>query len=95
MESKVLNFLDAMHLGSILSPYVHLPEDKETTTNEFVGRIVNEMAPLEYLRCIQVLSTTKITGNEPGMELLKLLHDGFEKNKVLSLVEYYRGTGME
>lgn len=93
MESKQLNLLDALHLASVLNPYIDLFEDKKASTSDFVGKMVNTMSPMDYYECVKILSTKKITGNEGGDEFLHLLHGGLEKNKVISLVEYYRTSG--
>lgn len=95
MEARILNFPEALRLASILSPYIHLPEDAQTTNVKLVGRLIKEMSPMDYLNCIKSISTQPITGNETGESLLSLVYEGFEKNKILSLVSYYREIGIE
>lgn len=94
MKSKSLNLPEALQLANVLDTYVILPGDNESDTNKFVGRLVEQMSPMDYLLCVKLLSADEITGSESGIELLQLLHEGFEKNKVLSLVEYFRGIGI-
>ena len=94
MEAKILNYADALRLASILTEYV-IPEDWGTSNNEFVGKLIEMMSPMDFLNCLKLLSSDKITGEEGGENYIKLLHSGFEKNKVLTLIEHYRRIGIK
>lgn len=92
MEARVLNYLDALQLASILDPYI-ASDDWNTSNVEFVGKLIDKMNPTDFVRCLKILSQSPIKGDEGGEHFLTLLHVGFEKNKILSLIEHYRKIG--
>lgn len=94
MTAKVLDYSSALKLASILHEYV-IPEDWNTTNTEFVGKLIDTMSPMDFLNCVKLLSPTEITGEEGGEYFIKLIHSGFEKNKVLTLIEHYRRIGIK
>lgn len=92
MEARALNYPDALQMASILSPYI-VNEDWDTSNISFVGKLIDIMNPMDFFACLKLLSPTPIKGDEGGEYFLGLLHSGFEKNKILSLIEHYRKIG--
>lgn len=95
VESKLLNFPDAMRLASILSKYIDTVSfDPEQVALDFVGDLLDKIEPMDYMNCIRLLSEEpqKIS-HLSGDELLKLLFSGLEKNRILSLLDAHSKLG--
>lgn len=94
MESKILSFVDAMVLASILVNYIDL-ENIQTDPVDFIGSILDKISPMDYSTCI-VLLTGKVLDmkNIPsGEELIKVVYSGLQKNKIILLLQSYKAIG--
>ena len=98
MESRTLNFVDAMKLAQILSKYIDTESIKKTDTFlDLAESIMNKIEPSDYSKIIQILTNEPIEeiGKLSGNEILSLFISGLEINKVITLLESFKKIGDE
>ena len=94
MESKILNFVDAMKLAKILHPYIEsLPKE---FGGDWVDSLLETLPPEEFLKAVYLLM-----GKERRMEvklsgegILSLIVTGMVSNDITSLIETYERFGL-
>ena len=98
MESKILNFPNAMKLAQILGKYIDAQKvNAQGNVLDFIEEIIQKINPFDYSKSLIIL--TQATLDEisklAGDELLNLFFSGLEKNKILSLLATYKIIGFE
>jgi len=88
VESKVLNFPDAMKLAEILDKY--FPEDLQKADPE---ELVFSASPADFTKVTEFLSsdTKEEIVKYSGRRILKVVSNGLKINRVTEMVALYRG----
>ena len=96
MEARLLNLPDALNLASLLSKYVDTVSiTPELSALDFIGSIVDKIEPIDYLNILKLFTDEPLVKLEKsdGVNLLKLLFSGLEKNRILSLLDAHKNLG--
>ena len=86
MESKILNFPEAMKLASILSKYIDVDGLIGKTVFEVNEMLLSKILPLDYLLIIQILTREKVKVEIDGNTLLNIVSSGLVKNRIQDLL---------
>ena len=89
MESKVLNFPDAMKAAEILSPYV-TPDMGHMQIGEFIEKLLETMSPLDYFNLMKIVLGKSPQG-ESGEHLLAELSKWLTEVPLDKLLEIHSG----
>lgn len=92
MESKILNFPDAMKLASIISKYLDTESIKEMTGEEFAYGLFDKLDEIEMIEVEKLLLGEDILKLQPK-EILKLCLESMIKNNLLDLLQSYKQLG--
>jgi hypothetical protein len=96
VESKILNFPDAMRLAQIVSKYIDTVSiNAETNILEFLDGMLDKISPTDYVDILQLLFSTEITklSTEDKNSLIKDLIEGLNKNRIPSLLVAHSKIG--
>lgn len=92
MESKILNFPEAMELAKILDKSVPVEIPDSVNAIDFISSILSIISPLEFQLAMNLLTglsniqLAEIDGNS-GMNIFI---DGLDKNRILPLMKFFR-----
>jgi hypothetical protein len=91
METKILNFPDAMKLASILSKYVD-SVSKDMIARDFIYNLFDKLN-VDEISEISILLIGENYKVLLGHELILGIFDGLMKNKFFDLLTTYKGLG--
>ncbi len=91
MESKVLNFPDAMKAAEILSPYIGDSISPNTNVGEFTEELLGKLSPMDFLKLAEIITGKNIKEIEEirGEEFLEIWIDWITHNPIPSLMNMY------
>ena len=92
VESKVLNFPDAMRLSQIISKYLDTVSIKEMTGEEFAYDIFSQMEVEEIMEVSKLFRIENIEELDPPQVIFVCI-EGMVKNNLLTLIETYKKIG--
>lgn len=83
-----------MKLAQILTKYKDVMDDSVSPL-EFIKKVLGVIEPRDYLEIIRLfcMQTLEEISKKSGDDLLNLFFSGLEKNKILSLMQYYKESG--
>lgn len=93
MQTKILNFQDALSLSIILGKYITKLPDKDSNVIDFYDSIFQKITPVDFKQSIEILTGEKLTKEFSGDTLLKVFDEGLSKNKFLTLMHSIREIG--
>ena len=91
MESKVLNFPNAMKVAEILSPYIGDSISPDTNVGQFTEELLGKLSPMDFLKLAEIITGKHIKEIEEisGKEFLKIWIDWIAHNPIPSLINMY------
>jgi hypothetical protein len=92
VESKILNFPDAMRLAQIVSKYLDIDSIKKMTGEEFAYNIFSQMEVEEIISVANLLGIENIETLEPN-DLILLGVKKMIDNRLLDLLITYKQIG--
>ena len=92
MESKILNFPDAMRLAQIVSKYLDTESIKKMTGEEFAYDIFGSMEVEEILEISRLLDISTSDTSNPNEIIIGCIQ-GMIKNNLLDLLSSYEKIG--
>lgn len=92
MESRVLDFVDAMRLAQILGKYIDTEATRNQTGEEFITELFPKMEIDEIITISELLLSDSITNIEPS-RVMEVCTDGLIKNNILDLLAAYKQIG--
>jgi len=98
VESKILNFPNAMKLAQILGKYIGVEKiDAQETVLDFITDVIKRINPFDYSRSMIILTQASLDeiSKLSGDESVNLFLSGLGKNKILSLLATYKTIGFE
>ena len=96
MKTRILRLEEAFELASILSKYVDVERlSPDADALDFISDMVDKITPQEYLRCVAIM--TKNTEEDiqkiEYSEILASFISGLQRNRVVSLLSFYKSMG--
>lgn len=95
----MLNLPKALQLAKLLDPYIPDDPDFDAPILDFVGKILDNIVSsgkhADYLAALELM-TGKTIDELVGLdsfEVLDMFTSGLVENKILALIEFYRGIG--
>jgi hypothetical protein len=96
VKVRVLGLEEAFELASILSNHVDVQRlNPDTDALDFISDLLDKLAPLEYLRCVQILThlTDEDVEKQISLNLLAAFIEGLKANQVISLLSFCKSIG--
>ena len=96
MESKLLNFPDAMWLARTITKYLDPETIKDMTGFTFLDEIVAKITPEEFLIAIKLFTRKDVKEIEKltGDEFVVIFIKGCIANDLLTLLKTYKSIGL-
>lgn len=88
MESKILNFPDAMKLVEILSKYDLFKDADQQNMREFVAEFFDSVDKKDLIEIFKLIFRGDL-GELSGEMLIKMSIVAFKNNKIISLMDFY------
>lgn len=93
----MLNLTKALQLAELLDPYIPIEVDLDASLLDFIGKILDNIVAsgkhADYLASIELMYGISIDDlvQKPVDDVVAMFADGLVDNKILALIEFYRG----
>lgn len=93
MDSKILNFIEAMEIAKLILKYFTFENVSNSTVHDFVVELIDRLDEDELIK----LEDTMLNGFEkfPADIIFNALGEGFVKNNLMELLSYYKELGFK
>lgn len=95
MESKILNFPDAMKLAQVLSKYLEPDKIKTFSELEMIELLLSKIIPEDYAKIILAITNLSLIEFSKLSQVDKIatLIKEFRENKIYTLIGTYKEIG--